>query len=749
MMIQQQFPNGQFLRVEAVSDGIVRVRFGPEIKSSIAERYGIVDATPDPDGRFSSSGDSLQAGGLTVRVEPGRQRLVAEAGGVSSEISLLGWDGKVDWVSRSQWLRDHLEHWYDKQNCTKYTDEHYSSDVPPFGAAFTISPEDRIYGFGEAANEFLVFNGKTVLNRVLYTINEIPIPLAMSSRGWGVFFNTSWWHGADIGARDPGELYFYGVHGDIDFFLLYGGTLHGLIQKYTRLTGAPCLIPKWMYGLSYIANYHARNFDVLQDARDFRREGVSCDMISLEPGWMQQEYDFSTKKDWSEQKFMVRDWMRTRNGDRKNNYPGTFVSALRRYGFKLSLWLCCRHDITAEEERRAGSQVDYGIEPWFEHLKKFVNDGVDGFKLDPADYTDMSDPAHTYANGMSDPEIHNLLQSCLSKQMHVGFEEHTGLRPMHHFCGGYSGIQRWGAATCGDSGGGPKSLGWIINLGMNGMLNATCDMEMHAKERMHYALFTAWPLLDSWAGFFQPWYAGEDIDRMFREYVRLRYSIVPYSYSAALEGYLTSMPIVRSMPLAFPGVSETWNSVQQYMYGPYMLISAFTGKVYLPEGRWLDMWTNVVCEGGRWQDLNLPENRGGGFFLKCGAIVPMWGPRDYIDGSDEQHMELMIYPGGSSRYQLYEDDGLTNAYRRNEIASTLIECEEDGDQVRLVIHPRQGFFAGMKDERDWKVTLIKQEKKPTSVMVNSRAVDFTYQDRSVVFSMAGAGQSPSRAWITK
>jgi len=747
--------NGTIL-LETVSDGIIRVRMGNDFSQSISERYSIVNANPDAGFSARVDGNTLTAGPLSLTIDSVNHQLIMRADGITSTITLMGWGESAsrEWQERGAWLKGRLEHWYDKvSNDSQHLDsqngnniEVHSSvrDVPPFGAAFSITGEDRIYGFGEAAEEYLVYNGKSVLNRVLYQKNEVPIPLAMSSRGWGVFFNTAWWHGTDIGAREQDQMYFYGDHGAIDFFVLYAGSLHGITQKYTRLTGAPCVLPKWMYGLSYIANYHARNFDVLQDARDFRREDIPCDMISLEPGWMQNEYDSSTSKDWSEQKFMVRDWMRTPDKDREKNYPGTFVSVLRRYGFKLSLWLNCIHDFTPEEERRAGNDTDFGIEPWFDHLKRFVNEGVDGFKVDPAHYTDKSDPQKVYANGMSDPQIHNLLQTVLSKQMHLGFEEHTGRRPMHHFCGGYSGIQRWGATTCGDSGGGKKSLGWIINLGMHGHPNMSCDMDLHTKERMHYAMFTAWPLLDSWAGFFQPWYAGDDIEAMFREYVKLRYRIAPYSYSAALEAHLSSMPLVRSMPLVYPEVSETWDSITQYMYGPSMLISSFSDRIYLPTGKWLDMWTNEEYAGGSWIDYEVPENRGGGFFLKGGAIVPTWGPRNYITGADEEHMELLLYPEGESRYTLYEDDGVTNKYQGGEIASTLIEVSEDAAGIKVSIHPRQGNFDGMKSARDWKITVICQAASPT-VFVNGVATACTVEEGKVIFRMPGADSEASSA----
>ena len=53
--------------------------------------------------------------------------------------------------------------------------------------------------------------------------------------------------------------------------------------------------------------------------------------------------------------------------------------------------------------------------------------------------------------------MHNLNQVLLQKQMNLSFRKHTGKRSFHHYCGGYSGSQHWGASTVGDNGGGGKN----------------------------------------------------------------------------------------------------------------------------------------------------------------------------------------------------------------------------------------------------------------------------------------------------
>ena len=83
-----------------------------------------------------------------------------------------------------------------------------------------------------------------------------------------------------------------------------------------------------------------------------------------------------------------------------------------------------------------------------------------------------------------------------------------------------------------------------------------CDVLAVSKEQemqsLHFGLFLPWVQINSWYSLHQPFYFPEKEKNMYRDYVKLRYSLMPYIYSAALEGAQTGMPIVRSMPMMFP-----------------------------------------------------------------------------------------------------------------------------------------------------------------------------------------------------
>src|SRR5690606_38834158 len=147
-----------------------------------------------------------------------------------------------------------------------------------------------------------------------------------------------------------------------------------------------------------------------------------------------KHYDYSTDKQWSKERFHHPYWL-------KPGSPSTLGGALDNMEFKLSLWLCTNYDFSEYEEWKLlhgkGSIKDISengplkqqsgqediildqrlgdkkpdeiaaqskqIEPWFDHLKKFVDDGAAMFKLDGADQVTFKiTPDRKWANGMDD-----------------------------------------------------------------------------------------------------------------------------------------------------------------------------------------------------------------------------------------------------------------------------------------------------------------------------------------------------------
>lgn len=574
--------------------------------------------------------------------------------------------------------------------------------------------DEAFYGMGEAAKTGLNLKGGEYQNWAVYQFDEIPVPFVMSTGGWGMLINTDGRHFVDIGKRNPKELLVMGEEDDLDIFFFWGDSLHSILQSYTRITGSMMLLPKWAYGLTYIPSMLENQFELLSSARTLRTEHIPCDHISIEPQWMKVFYDYSLEKWWNEEKFhmpafLVNDeCVGMKGGGRGGRY--SFINALNRYGFHVSLWLCNAYDFTDEAERIARGKEEGELEPWYRHLEKFVDSGIDGFKLDPADTLDTNCPEMMCVNGYSEMEMHNLSQVLLPMQVCQGMEKQLNQRPMLHYCGGYIGSQRWAAANTGDNGGLKSSMVWLQSLALSGHCNTTVDMDIHYLESLHYAMFAPWAHLNAWLGCSQPWWETPRMYQSFKEYARLRYRLLPYLYSTAIEAHETAMPILRPMPIAFPGDKKVRDIVEQYLFGPGLMVQSYSDRVVFPEGKWVDYWTGAEYRGGETIAYTPPENRGGGLFVKKGAILPMWEDRDYVTEKSETEIILDIWPDRDSSYLFREDDGVSLDYKKQLSCHTEIRCRETDELVRIEIGPRNGDYTGKPEKRIWRLQVHTQKE---------------------------------------
>lgn len=613
--------------------------------------------------------------------------------------------------------------------------------------SFSMEDGERFYGGGSTSRDHIQHRGEFLRMWTTYQQTEIPMPFMMSSRGWGVYNNSTRKSFFDIGNQQKSKFNIINTFDEADFFLMMGKDMPAVLNEYTLVTGRTYVLPKWAYGLCFGPNMREEQFDILNDAVRFRQFDVPCDVFWLEPQWMEKRYDFSTKKKWNYDRFSPEPyWL-------QDQYPKTmhnrlFIGKLRSMGFHLGLWLCEEYDLSIQEEdiiaERTGGKLS-GQEHWMDHLTVFMDQGVEGFKLDPARTIDN----HTnweYYNGRTDKEMHNLNQVLLPKQMRELGRKYNGKRTWHHYCGGWSGTQRWTASTSGDNGGGKTALYDQLNLGMSGFLNTSCDVMSVPRELemqgLHFGLFLPWVQINSWFSMMHPFYYAKEEQDIYRFYVKLRYSLAPYIYSMALEAAQNGMPIVRSMPLCFPDDRNCDDMTYQYMFGDNFCVGIFTNEIYLPKGTWTDAWSGEkVVSKGETFTREYPSNRAGLLFIREGAIIPTQPDVEYLGARPFDRVILKVYPHGDSAYTMLDDDGESYEYENGGIASTLFESHERDGGVEVVVNPVQGSFKGMPSEREYSFR-IQRDSRPASVSLNGAAVqDWTYEDGMVCLSAGKVGIS--------
>ena len=137
---------------------------------------------------------------------------------------------------------------------------------------------------------------------------------------------------------------------------------------------------------------------------------------------------------------------------------------------------------------------------------------------------------------------------------------------------------------------------------------------------------------------------------------------------------------MRPLVLNYPDDPRVWGLGREFLWGDDLLVAAVTREgarawpVYLPAGSWYDFWSGARHEGRAGITLDAPLDRLP-LLVRAGAIVPMGPVVQHTGERPLDEITLLIYPEGASSFELYEDDGRSNAYRRGEHALTRLECE--------------------------------------------------------------------------
>lgn len=643
-----------------------------------------------------------------------------------------------------------------------------------YEVVFPLDAAERIYGLGDVCRTNIMRRGAAYEIWVKNVNSYIPIPMAISGNGWGVLMNTTWRNVFDVGCGRRDAMVCRARESPLDFYVFTGRDYRALLDVYTRLTGRPALLPAFGYGFTYVCNDTIDDFGCCREAAEFRDRGFPCDVIGLEPGWMSVNYDGTTKKKWHPTRFTDRDWAPFSN----------FSTALRRMGFKLSLWLCCDYDLFRYEEqcaagearrggrmpdlpagvsetwmddrigsaaekaankkanaRRASRLVDAGAglpegqAPWFEHLKKFVQQGAQCFKLDGCNQVGEH-PGRAWANGMTDEEAHNLYPLVYGKQMARGFEDFTKRRAMVYSAGGYAGVQQYVATWAGDTGGGERPCASLINLGASGHSNQSCDMDIFNPKSLHFGFLQTWSQLNNWAYWNQPWYQDEEKQAVFRAYGRLRYRLFPYLYAAAAHASRTGWPVMRALALAYPEDPAYDACMTTYMLGDNLLVGAFKDTVQIPSGIWHEWRTGETVVGPAKRAVPVSADWGGALYVRGGAVVPTWPKaRASISGGWCNTVRFEVWPSADGTGELYEDDGLTLAYREGVYALVPLAVKKTAKGAVFTVGRRHGTEKGTfttPGRPDYSVA-FHVARKPSAARVDGRPAEGAWDEKEKTF----------------
>jgi alpha-D-xyloside xylohydrolase len=192
-----------------------------------------------------------------------------------------------------------------------------------------------------------------------------------------------------------------------------------------------------------------------------------------------------------------------------------------------------------------------------------------------------------------------------------------------------------------------------------------------------------------------PWDYGDEALRIFREYTRLRYRLLPYFYSYARVAADTSLPMMRPMVLEFPDDPCTYSLDLQFMLGEYLLVapifnSAGERSVYFPAGRWVDYWTHELIEGPGARHIHAPLDVLP-LYVRSGALIPTIDPPDYITDEPFEKVVFDAYLTDPGTFALYDTDGFTRIAAAVKGSTLSVQIEGVKDWLGLRVLPLDGL----------------------------------------------------------
>ncbi|MGB6603710.1 MAG: TIM-barrel domain-containing protein [Steroidobacteraceae bacterium] len=223
-----------------------------------------------------------------------------------------------------------------------------------------------------------------------------------------------------------------------------------------------------------------------------------------------------------------------------------------------------------------------------------------------------------------------------------------------------------------------------------------------------------------------PWVYGPRGIALMRKYFTLRTQLIPYLYTYVWRAHAESLPILRPLYLEYPDLEAAYRHPHEYFVGDEMLVAPVVDPsgndtIYLPPGEWVDFFTGKHYAGDRTFTAHYAVDETP-VFVREGALIPEQPVSAWSDAQPLDTLIVNVYGSGAGRFDLYEDDGISLAYREGKFARTALTYATGSDGWhRLSIEPARGTFAGQVTARAYELR-IHGSGRPSAVSVDGREV---------------------------
>jgi alpha-glucosidase len=597
----------------------------------------------------------------------------------------------------------------------------------------------------------------------MYT--SVPFYLGLhgeSARAYGVLLDHSGRVEADFGKTNASEATLT-VEGDsLTVYYFAGPTPADVMRQYTALTGHMPLPARWTIGYHQCRWGYASAEQVLQIAHELRERHHPTDAIWLDIDYMDGYRNFK----WNPQTFPHPEQMTQQLHEQGLRLvtivdPGTkiddnyfvYQQAMQNNSFctypdgtlfKGFVWPGACHFPDFSQGR---------VRAWWGNLyETFLDQGVDGI------WNDMNEPALTNVMVPDEPEInktntmdddvlhraggddstgpdgppqlhkyyHNAYGMEMARSSYQGLSKlRPDSRPFVLTRSGTAGVQRYAAVWTGDNWSRYAdilmAIPMCLNLSMSGIPFVGMDIggfwETSNGEllvrfaqlgafmpfcRNHNA--TGYPLQE-------PWAFGEPYESAYRKAIETRYQLMPYFYTLFHAASTTGAPVIRPLYYHYPQDELACDVQDAFLVGDALLSAPIyeegvtSRQVYLPAGFWLDYWTGDEYPGNGWSEIPAPLDRWP-LLIRGNSILPAGPLVQYANERPTDPLTFTCYmtTDGLANYTLYEDDGISQAYRNGTFAQTSVNCRVTDDFITVEIEER---FQNYRPQREWYEVVVR------------------------------------------
>jgi alpha-glucosidase len=636
--------------------------------------------------------------------------------------------------------------------------------------------EESFFGLGDKPTE-LNLRGKRLRNwntdAYSFAWNQDPlyrsIPFYISlNKGiaHGIFFDNTFKSTFDFGAEDKTKTSFWADGGELQYYYIHGPHMMDVVKRYHSLTGTHPMPPLWALGYHQCRWSYYPESKVRSVARGFRQNKIPCDGIYLDIDYMDGYRCFTwNRKYFPDPKKMIKELsdqgfktvVIIDPGIRVDDNYSVFKEGKEKkyfcrrcddYFMEGHVWpgRCQFPDFTNPEVRNWWGGL-------FDELVQLGVAGVWNDMNEPAVFgagTFPDDVRHQYDGFRgSHRKAHNVYGMQMVRATYEGLLKlMKNKRPFTITRAGYSGVQRYSSVWTGDNVATWEhlQLGNIQcqRLSISGISFCGTDIGGFSGEPTG-ELFTRWIQMGTFSPFMrahsagdtkerEPWSFGEPFTTINRNFIELRYRLMPYFYSAFWEHHRYGFPILRPVVMQEQEVYTNHFRQDEFTYGDKILICPVmrpgqkNRKLYLPKGTWYNFWTYELVEGGKELVVPTPLETIP-IFVKAGSVIPEYPVMQYVGEKEIEEVTLNIY---YSNYEVnsffFEDYGETFAYEQDIYLEKKFVVK--GDEALL--HIRQSM-EGLYTPRyeNYHLNIFGLPFKASKILADSKDIlDFTTDENN-------------------